>query len=45
MKNAYLYENIASSIDDGEIQEKKKKKTRLNRNGDDYSTAERDLGS
>ena len=24
---------------------KKKKKTRLNRNGDDYSTAERDLGS
>ena len=43
MKNAYLYENIASSIDDGETQEKKK--TRLNRNGDDYSTAERDLGS
>ena len=44
MKNAYLYENIASSIDDGETQERKKK-TRLSRNGDDYSTAERDLGS
>ena len=28
-----------------EKHKKEKKKTKLNRNGDDYSTAERDLGS